>query len=74
MHQTRLFLIEPQQSLFGMNVDILANNPAWWWYPLLAGGVTVFTFAMWIIFKMSETVGTYNHFISGDVLTQLLDS
>ncbi|ERF69382.1 hypothetical protein EPUS_05927 [Endocarpon pusillum Z07020] len=43
-------------SLFGMNVDIVANNPAWWWYPVLAGGVTAFTFSVWIIFKRSNTV------------------
>lgn len=57
-----------------MNVDIMANNPAWWWYPLLAGGVTAFTFSVWIIFKRSNTVGTSNHFISENVLTELLNS
>ncbi|KAF7512902.1 hypothetical protein GJ744_012005 [Endocarpon pusillum] len=39
-----------------MNVDILANNPAWWWYPVLACGVTAFTFSVWIIFKRNNTL------------------
>ncbi|KAF7506301.1 hypothetical protein GJ744_011874 [Endocarpon pusillum] len=43
-------------SLFGMNIDLLANNPAWWWYPVLASGITILTFAVWGIFKRSNTL------------------
>lgn len=39
-----------------MNVDILARNPPWWWYFPLAGTVTILTFAVWIVFKRSQTV------------------
>ncbi|KAI0399537.1 ankyrin repeat-containing domain protein [Xylaria palmicola] len=38
-------------SLFGMNVDILSQNPSWWWYFPVAGGFSFLTFAVWIIFK-----------------------
>ncbi|KAM0172531.1 hypothetical protein ACHAPF_007410 [Botrytis cinerea] len=41
-------------SLFGMNVDILENNPAWWWYIPLAALLMFITFTVWIIFKRSE--------------------
>jgi hypothetical protein len=40
-----------------MNVDLLANNPAWWWYLAFAGGITILTLAVWITFKRSDTVG-----------------
>ncbi|KAJ2985995.1 hypothetical protein NUW58_g5242 [Xylaria curta] len=38
-------------SLFGMNVDILKDNPSWWWYFPIAGGFTLLTFTVWIVFK-----------------------
>ncbi|PQE04066.1 hypothetical protein CJF31_00003166 [Rutstroemia sp. NJR-2017a BVV2] len=43
-----------KQSLFGMNVDVLENNPAWWWYIPLAALLMFITFTVWIIFKRSE--------------------
>ncbi|KAI1171509.1 ankyrin repeat-containing domain protein [Nemania sp. FL0916] len=43
-------------SLFGMNVDILANNPSWLWYFPVAGGFTLFTFTIWIVFKRFNTL------------------
>ncbi|KAF7510343.1 hypothetical protein GJ744_006839 [Endocarpon pusillum] len=43
-------------SLFGMNVDILGDNPPWWWYIPFAGAVTILTFAVWVVFKRSQTL------------------
>lgn len=39
-----------------MNVDILKNNPPWWWYFPLAAGVTLVTFAVWLVFKRYHAV------------------
>ncbi|CRL24611.1 DNA methylase, N-6 adenine-specific, conserved site [Penicillium camemberti] len=38
-------------SLFGMNIDILASNPPWWFYILFAVATTFLTLAVWLIFK-----------------------
>ncbi|CAI7650494.1 unnamed protein product [Penicillium discolor] len=38
-------------SLFGMNIDILAFNPPWWFYILFAVATTLLTLAVWLIFK-----------------------
>ncbi|KAJ5768516.1 ankyrin-2 [Penicillium manginii] len=38
-------------SLFGMNIDVLANNPPWWLYIPFAVVTTFFTLAVWLIFK-----------------------
>ncbi|KAG8527199.1 uncharacterized protein KY384_008629 [Bacidia gigantensis] len=43
-------------SLFGMNVDVLKDNPAWWWYPVLAGSTTLITLGVWITFKRNNTL------------------
>ncbi|GAP90977.1 putative multiple ankyrin repeats single kh domain [Rosellinia necatrix] len=43
-------------SLFGMNVDILSDDPSWWWYFPVAGGFILLTFAVWILFKRSHTL------------------
>ncbi|KAI8948520.1 hypothetical protein F4801DRAFT_556456 [Xylaria longipes] len=43
-------------SLFGMNVDILSNDPSWWWYFPVAGGFTLLTFGVWIFFKRFRTL------------------
>ncbi|KAI0857930.1 ankyrin repeat-containing domain protein [Xylaria cubensis] len=43
-------------SLFGMNVDILSNNPSWWWYFPVAGGFVLLTFGVWIFFKRFNTL------------------
>ncbi|KAI1749862.1 hypothetical protein F4782DRAFT_532944 [Xylaria castorea] len=43
-------------SLFGMNVDILSDNPSWWWYFPVAGGFILFTFGVWIFFKRFNTL------------------
>ncbi|KAI3321005.1 ankyrin repeat-containing domain protein [Xylariaceae sp. AK1471] len=43
-------------SLFGMNVDILSDDPSWWWYFPVAGGFTLVTFVVWIFFKRFRTV------------------
>ena len=39
-----------------MNIDILKNNPAWWWYLLFATLTTLVTFAVWVTFKWSNSV------------------
>ncbi|KAK1144042.1 hypothetical protein N8T08_005952 [Aspergillus melleus] len=38
-------------SLFGMNVDILADNPSWRWYPLVGGTLLLLTVITWLVFK-----------------------
>ncbi|PYH87037.1 hypothetical protein BO82DRAFT_349574 [Aspergillus uvarum CBS 121591] len=38
-------------SLFGMNVDILADNPSWRWYPLIGGVLLLLSVASWVFFK-----------------------
>ncbi|PCD33647.1 hypothetical protein AU210_009867 [Fusarium oxysporum f. sp. radicis-cucumerinum] len=38
-------------SLFGMNVNLLSNNPDWRWYILVAGVVLTLTVVGWLIFK-----------------------
>ncbi|KAI0437057.1 ankyrin repeat-containing domain protein [Xylaria telfairii] len=43
-------------SLFGMNVDILSNNPGWYWYFPVAGGFILLTFGVWILFKRYNTL------------------
>ncbi|KAI0551042.1 ankyrin repeat-containing domain protein [Xylaria curta] len=43
-------------SLFGMNVDILSDNPSWWWYFPVAGGFVLLTFSVWIFFKRFNTL------------------
>ena len=39
-----------------MNVDILKNDPAWWWYLPFAILTMLATFVVWIIFKRSRSV------------------
>ncbi|KAF2849627.1 hypothetical protein T440DRAFT_469051 [Plenodomus tracheiphilus IPT5] len=34
-----------------MNLDILADNPHWWWYVILAVGTIAVTISVWIVFK-----------------------
>lgn len=34
-----------------MNLDILANNPSWTWYFVIAGPVLALIFVVWIMFK-----------------------
>ena len=43
-----------------MNVDILKNNPSWWWYVPFATFTTLGTFVVWIIFKRSKSVSWQN--------------
>jgi uncharacterized membrane protein len=45
------------QSLFGMNVDILEDNPDWRWYVLFVGVFLMTTFAIWLIFKLNPVRG-----------------
>ncbi|KAK4243222.1 hypothetical protein C7999DRAFT_18406 [Corynascus novoguineensis] len=41
-------------SLFGMNVDVLASNPAWWIYVPFAIGTMLLTLVVWLCFKYSD--------------------
>ncbi|PWY65547.1 hypothetical protein BO83DRAFT_121211 [Aspergillus eucalypticola CBS 122712] len=38
-------------SLFGMNVNLLDDNPDWRWYLVLGGASLLFTVIMWALFK-----------------------
>lgn len=44
------------QSLFGMNIDVLADNPAWWLYAPVAAGTSLLTLVVWLAFKYSNNV------------------
>jgi hypothetical protein len=39
-----------------MNVDILENNPRWWWYPVFMIGTPGLTIVVWIIFRKFPNV------------------
>ncbi|PGH18267.1 hypothetical protein AJ79_00606 [Helicocarpus griseus UAMH5409] len=43
-------------SLFGVNVNILANNPPWRLYILFALGTTAISLSVWIMFKRNPTL------------------
>ncbi|KAL1798213.1 hypothetical protein ACET3X_002250 [Alternaria dauci] len=38
-------------GLFGMYVNVLANNPPWWWYLVFMFGTLGLTISVWIIFR-----------------------
>jgi len=38
-------------SLFGMNVDLLKDNPDWRWYVLFGGTALILTVVGWLVFK-----------------------
>jgi hypothetical protein len=44
------------QSLFGMNIDILASNPSWWLYIPFSVGTILLTLSIWILFKSKAGV------------------
>lgn len=37
------------QGLFGMNVNVLADNPPWWWYLVFMSGTLGLTMLVWLI-------------------------
>ncbi|PYI08660.1 hypothetical protein BO78DRAFT_428018 [Aspergillus sclerotiicarbonarius CBS 121057] len=41
-------------SLFGMDVDILQNDPSWRWYPLFGGVLLLLTVAVWVSSKFTN--------------------
>ncbi|KAL3435422.1 ankyrin repeat-containing domain protein [Aspergillus tetrazonus] len=43
-------------TLFGMNVDLLDSNPAWWLYLFFALGTATVTISVWILFKRNPSV------------------
>ncbi|KAK6199728.1 hypothetical protein LQW54_009916 [Pestalotiopsis sp. IQ-011] len=43
-------------SLFGMNVDLLSDNPSWWWYFPSSGACMLSTLAVWLCFKRFSTL------------------
>lgn len=42
-----------------MNVDLLSDNPSWWWYFPLSGACMLSTLAVWLCFKRFSTVSNY---------------
>ncbi|KAK4113096.1 hypothetical protein N656DRAFT_778619 [Canariomyces notabilis] len=40
-------------SLFGMNIDLLKDNPDWRWYVLFGGTFLMITFVGWLIFRIN---------------------
>jgi hypothetical protein len=44
------------QSLFGMNINLLESNPAWWLYAIFAAGTAGTTLSVWVIFKRNPDV------------------
>ena len=42
------------KSLFGMNVNLLADNPDWKWYLVVGAASLLLTLAMWMIFKLNS--------------------
>jgi hypothetical protein len=47
-------VLTPMQSLFGMNIDVLASNPHWWLYIPFAIVTVLLTLVVWLIFKYSN--------------------
>ncbi|CAH0004853.1 unnamed protein product [Clonostachys byssicola] len=41
-------------SLFGMNIDLLKDNPDWRWFLLIGGIFLSLTFTGWLVFKFTE--------------------
>ncbi|OJI99806.1 hypothetical protein ASPVEDRAFT_81397 [Aspergillus versicolor CBS 583.65] len=41
-------------SVFGANINVLADNPGWWWMAILAGALMFMTFSGWVLFKYTE--------------------
>jgi len=37
-----------------MNVNLLANNPSWWWYPILSGAALGLVLVIWVIVCLSQ--------------------
>jgi Mg2+ and Co2+ transporter CorA len=48
------------QSLFGMNVDLLKDNPDWRWYVPFGGAFLIITFVIWLIFKFNPVSGIFS--------------
>ncbi|KAH6842051.1 hypothetical protein B0T12DRAFT_273409 [Alternaria alternata] len=60
-----LFLCQSElmlsKSLFGMNVDVLRDNPSWKWYILVGGGCMLLTFTGWLLFKFTTLEAWLDH-------------
>ncbi|KAF3905303.1 hypothetical protein ABW21_db0209500 [Orbilia brochopaga] len=39
-------------SLFGMNIDLLANNPAWWWYLVWTAPALTLVLLFWLVYRV----------------------
>lgn len=46
-------------SLFGMNVDLLKDNPDWRWYILVGGTVMTLTIVGWLVFKFNPGIESW---------------
>ena len=42
-----------------MNVNLLANNPGWWWYLVLSGAALGLVLMIWIIVKNIKVRSPY---------------
>lgn len=61
------------QSLFGMNIDVLASNPPWWLYVPFAVVTMLLTMIVWLLFKYSKVCLT-SPFSVCPLLTQYIAS
>ena len=55
------------KSLFGMNVNLLADNPDWKWYLVIGASSLLLTLAIWVIFKLNSV----SHPTSSDFITAI---
>ena len=39
------------KTVFGMNINLLEDNPSWWWYLPLLGAILALTLVGWLLFK-----------------------
>ena len=53
-HMTTPVMTDCVKSLFGMNVNLLADNPDWKWYLVVGAASLLLTLAMWMIFKLNS--------------------
>lgn len=49
---TTLPMTDCVKSLFGMNINLLADNPDWKWYLVIGASSLLLTLAIWMIFKL----------------------
>lgn len=71
---TTPFMTDCVKSPFGMDVNLLANNPDWKWYLVIGASSLLLTLAIWIIFKLnSVSHHTSSYFIMEVDSRKILD-